>query len=168
MITVFAKNLDNDSQIECFILDLTTPGVSRSKIEYKMSLRAVQNMQFYFQNVKIPAKNRLPGVNGFASVARCLAESRLIVAWNAAGVGLGIYDNMFKYVNERKQFGKKLTSYQLIQDKLVRVMGIVQASLLMAWNAERRMELGQETFGQLAMVKGWVTKNMRYFLDSSY
>ena len=68
-------------------------------------------MQLYFQEVVIPADRRLPGVNGFESVAKLLAESRLSVAWNAAGCGLGIYDNMIKYLSKRKQFGNSLLSY---------------------------------------------------------
>ena len=111
--------------MECFILHLDTPGIQRHKIEYKMSMRSVSNMQLYFQEVVIPADRKLPGVNGFQSVAKLLAESRLSVAWNAAGCGLGIYDNMVKYLANRKQFGKSLLSYQLIQDKLVKVMGAV-------------------------------------------
>ena len=107
---MFAKNVEN-GQVECFILHLDTPGIQREKIEYKMSMRSVTNMQLYFQEVVIPADRKLPGVNGFQSVAKLLAESRLSVAWNAAGVGLGIYDNMVKYLSNRKQFGKSLLSY---------------------------------------------------------
>lgn len=72
-------------------------------------------MQLYFQEVIIPADRKLPGVNGFASVATLLAESRLAVCWNCAGVGLGLYDNMIKYLTERKQFDRHLVSYQLVQ-----------------------------------------------------
>lgn len=47
LITVFARNQDTN-EIECFILHLDTPGVQREKIEYKMALRSVQNMQLFF------------------------------------------------------------------------------------------------------------------------
>lgn len=107
--------------------------------------------------MRIPAKNKLPGVKGFASIAVLLAESRLSVAWLACGVGLGLYDSMMKYLTEREQFGKKLVAYQLIQDKVFRVMSAVQASLLMAFNAQRLLDEGKASIGQLAMVKAYCT-----------
>lgn len=67
-----------------------------------MALRPVQNIQMYFQNVKIPANRKLPGVKGFNSVSKLLAESRMGVAWVAAGVGLGVYDFMMKYLKSRE------------------------------------------------------------------
>lgn len=90
-------------------------------------------MQLYFQNVQIPANRKLPGVKGFQSVATLLAESRIGVAWVAAGVGLGVYDFMMKYLKTRTQFDRTLTSYQLIQDKIVKVMSKVQSAVLICW-----------------------------------
>ena len=98
-----------------------------------MALRPVQNIQFYFQNVKIPAHRKLPGVKGFGSVATVLAESRIGVAWIAAGMGLGVYDFMMKYLKQRVQFGRTLTSYQLIQEKIFAVMTKVQSACLLCW-----------------------------------
>lgn len=126
-----------------------------------MSLRSVQNIQFFFDNVHIPAENKLPGVDGFPSIAKLLAESRLSVAWVACGVGMGLYDSMIKYLTERDQFGKPLVAYQLIQDKIFRVMSTVQACLFMAFNAQRLMDEGKATIGQLAMVKAYCTDKIR-------
>ena len=132
MITVFARDVDT-KEIGCFILHLDSAGVTRDTIKNKLPLRPVQNMQLYFQNVKIPANRKLPGVKGFGSVAKLLAESRMGVAWVAAGMGLGVYDFMIKYLKTRTQFNRTLTSYQLIQDKIVKVMSKVQSAILISW-----------------------------------
>lgn len=161
MMVVFARNLDSN-QIECFILDdLTQYGITREKIENKMSLRAVMNMQLYFHNVRIPENQKLPGVRGFGSVAKLLAESRMYICYVAAGIGLGVYDYMIKYLDERTQFGKKLTSYQLIQQKVVHVMSDIQAALFMVIQMIKLHEQKKLTIGKIAMTKAWVTKTVR-------
>jgi len=78
-MVVFARDVDTD-EIGCYILHLDSPGVTREKIQGKLPLRPVQNMQLTFQNVQIPLNRKLPGVKGFGSVATLLAESRLSVA----------------------------------------------------------------------------------------
>jgi glutaryl-CoA dehydrogenase len=112
---------------------MDSPGLTREVIKGKMPLRPIQNMQLFFQNVEIPASRKLPGVKGFESVAKLLAESRIGVAWLAVGVGLGVYDYMMQYLKTRTQFDKSLLAYQLIQDKLFRVMSKVQSAALICW-----------------------------------
>lgn len=159
-MTVFARNSETNL-IECFIVHLDEPGVTRDIIKHKMALRPVQNVQIYFQNVKIPANRKLPGVKGFASVATLLAESRISVAWVAAGMGMGVYDYMVKYLDKRDQFDNPLMAFQLIQDKLFKVMTKVQASLLLSAQAQKLMIEGKHSIGKLAFTKGAVTKLVR-------
>lgn len=56
---------------------------------------------------------------------KVLLKSRLFVAWMAVGVAVGIYDNSIKYADSRVQFGRKITGFQLNQEKIVRMMGHV-------------------------------------------
>ena len=157
---MFARDVDT-KEIGCYILHLDSPGITRQAIKGKMPLRPVQNMQLYFQNVKIPANRKLPGVKGFGSVATLLAESRIGVAWVAAGVGLGVYDFMMRYLKEREQFNRTLTSYQLIQDKIVKVMGKVQSAVLICWQAQNMMVQNKASIGRLAFSKAIATKLVR-------
>lgn len=159
-MVIFARNVDSN-EIECFIVHLDEPGVTREKIQNKMPLRPVQNMQLYFQNVRIPANRKLPGVKGFESVAALLAESRIGVAWVAAGIGMGVYDYMIEYLDNREQFGNPIMAFQLIQDKVFRVMTNVQSSLLLCFQAQKMMEEGKSSIGKLAFTKGATTKLIR-------
>ena len=74
---------------------------------------------------------------------------------------MGCYDYMMKYLKTRQQFGNSLYSYQLIQDKIVKVMINVQASLLLVAQAQKLMEQGKATIGHLAFVKAASTKMIR-------
>lgn len=74
---------------------------------------------------------------------------------------MGCYDFMMKYLKTRQQFGNSLLSYQLIQDKIVKVMIHVQSSLLLVAQAQKLMIEGKATIGHLAFVKAASTKMIR-------
>lgn len=160
VMVVFAKE-EKTKEVLAFIVPLTTPGIKREAIKHKMALRPVQNMQLHYTNVRIPASNQLPGVKGFASVATLLAESRICVAWLACGLGLGLYDYMMKYVTKRIQFGKPIAAYQLMQEKIFKVMSRVQASLFFCYNITQLQIQGKATIGQLATAKAFATEMLR-------
>ena len=61
-----------------------------------------------------------------------IKHSRLIVIWNTVGACLGIYNVALKEATSRKQFGKIIAGFQLVQEKLVKMMAEVQAMLLVA------------------------------------
>jgi len=69
-----------------------------------------------------------------------------------------VYDATIKYCNERTQFGVKITSFQLIQDKLVRMMGNIQAMLHLAYRVTSLYERNLVTIGMVAMTKAWCSK----------
>ena len=62
-----------------------------------------------------------------------LAISRIMVAWQPVGLAMGVYDMCARYVRERRQFGAPLGAFQLVQERLARMLGDVQAMFLMAW-----------------------------------
>ena len=162
MMVVFARNVDT-KKINGFILKLddNTPGLKRELIQRKMALRGVHNMQLYFDKVKIPESMRLEKVKDFKDVADMLAHSRQYVGWLAVAIGVGIYDHVIRYVREREQFGKPLAKYQLIQEKLVKIMGNVQACLHLMAKITELYEQGKSTIGKFAMAKSWVTLKIR-------
>ncbi|TPW66300.1 acyl-CoA dehydrogenase family protein, partial [Schumannella sp. 10F1B-5-1] len=69
-------------------------------------------------DVRVPEERRLQLGNGFRDTARVLALTRAEVAWQAVGNAVGAYEAAVRYVVEREQFGRKLGSFQLIQDLL--------------------------------------------------
>lgn len=66
-----------------------------------------------------------------------MTHSRISVCWIAAGICMGVYDNVIKYTTERKQFGRSISGFQLIQEKLVRIMANTQAILLMCFRISK-------------------------------
>jgi len=68
-----------------------------------------------------------------------------------------VYDNVIEYISKRKQFGVPISSFQLIQEKLSRMMATIQAMILLSWRITRLAESHAATLGQISMAKAWVT-----------
>jgi len=161
LVLTWARNIET-KKIECFAVPIKTPGVNVEVIKNKLALRSVQNCHITFTNAKIPHDSKLPGADkGFGSTNTVLEHSRIFVAWIAVGIALGVYDNTIKYINNRNQFGVKISSFQLQQEKLARMMGHIQAMLLLVWRTTKLYETGKLTIARAAMAKAWSTRMCR-------
>ncbi|TQJ39381.1 glutaryl-CoA dehydrogenase [Arthrobacter sp. SLBN-112] len=128
VLAVFARDAA-DGQVKAFLVDRTTDGVTLEKIHGKTSLRMMQNAHITLTGVRVPESMRLHNVNSFKDVAAMLRAMRSDVAWIATGIAAGAFEAALAYVNERQQFGRSLGSFQLVQEKLARMLGNVTASL---------------------------------------
>ncbi|KAF5194609.1 Acyl-coenzyme A oxidase 4, peroxisomal, partial [Thalictrum thalictroides] len=144
-----------------FIVNKGAPGLKATKIENKIGLRMVQNGDILLQKVFVPDEDRLPGVNSFQDTSKVLAVSRVMVAWQPIGIAMGVYDMCLRYLKERKQFGVPLAAFQINQEKLVRMLGNVQAMFLVGWRLCKLYESGKMTAGHASMGKAWITLRAR-------
>ncbi len=123
---VFARDVA-DNHVKAFVVERDTPGYHVEKMEGKTALRVVQNANVRLENVRVPEANRLPGVKGFRDVARQLGMARGAVAWAMTGVAMGAYERTLAYANQREQFGRPITGFQLVQSGLVQMLGNLTA-----------------------------------------
>jgi glutaryl-CoA dehydrogenase len=128
VLAVFARDVA-DGQVKAFLVDREASGVALEKIHGKTSLRMMQNAHITLTGVRVPEAMRLHNVNSFRDVAAMLRAMRSDVAWIATGLQAGAFEAALAYVNERKQFGRSLGSFQLVQEKLARMLGNVTSSL---------------------------------------
>eukprot|EP00775_Hariotina_reticulata_P002983 gene2983-3266_t len=156
VVVVWARS-SVDNQVNAFIVRKGTPGFTATKIENKIALRCVQNADMEFDRCFIPDSARLPGVEGFKDTNKVLALSRIMVSWLPVGMAMGSYDMAARYLRERRQFGAPLASFQLMQEKLARMLGNVQAMFLMCWRLTKLAEAGTMTHEQASLVKAWNT-----------
>ncbi|EEF30275.1 acyl-coenzyme A oxidase 4, peroxisomal isoform X2 [Ricinus communis] len=160
VLVVFARNTSTE-QINGYIVKKDAPGLTATKIENKIGLRMVQNGDILLKQVFIPDEDRLPGVNSFQDTNKVLAVSRVMVAWQPIGISMGIYDMCHRYLKERKQFGAPLAAFQINQQKLVQMLGNVQAMVLVGWRLCKLYETGKMTSGHASMAKAWITSKAR-------
>lgn len=158
---VWARN-EKSQEIEGYIVEKTRPGVSSKKIEGKLAFRAVQNGEIYFNNVKIPKSNKLEKANNFASsVAQVFLGSRIGIGFAVAALCIGAYDKVIEYLSNRNQFGKPLTSFQLVQEKLAKIMANTQAILFLTKRISDLHQEGKATMGMAGLSKAWCTSRGR-------
>lgn len=128
VLAVFARDVA-DGQVKAFLVDREAAGVTLEKIRGKTALRMMQNAHITLEGVRVPESMRLHNVNSFRDVAAMLRAMRSDVAWIAAGIQAGAFEAALRYVTERHQFGRPLGSFQLVQEKLARMLGNVTSSL---------------------------------------
>ncbi|XP_072982811.1 acyl-coenzyme A oxidase 4, peroxisomal isoform X2 [Typha latifolia] len=154
VLVVFARNTSTN-QINGFIVKKSSPGLKATKIENKIGLRIVQNGDIVLRKVFVPDEDRLSGVSSFQDTNKVLAVSRIMVAWQPIGISMGVFDICHRYLRERKQFGAPLAAFQLNQEKLVRMLGNIQAMLLVGWRLCKLYESGNLTPGRASLGKAW-------------
>jgi glutaryl-CoA dehydrogenase len=102
-----------------FLVEQGMPGFSAQEIKGKFSLRASDTGELILDEVRVPEANRLPGALGLRTPLSCLNEARYGIAWGAVGAAADCFHTAREYALERKQFGKPIASFQLVQRKLV-------------------------------------------------
>ncbi|PSC71354.1 Acyl-coenzyme A oxidase peroxisomal [Micractinium conductrix] len=154
---IWARNQES-SAVNAFIVRCKeNPGYSAKKMENKIALRCVQNGDITLKECFVPDSDRIPGVTGFGDTNKVLALSRVMVAWQPVGLAMGAYDMAARYLSQRQQFGAPLASFQLMQEKLQRMLSTVQAMWLMAWRLTKLCEAGTMTHEQASLCKAWTT-----------
>jgi glutaryl-CoA dehydrogenase len=157
---VWARDLA-DGRIKGFIVETDRPGYTASKISNKIGLRLMQNADIVLDEVRIPADNLLPGATDFAAANSLLRDSRAWVGWQAAGIQLASFDIARSYALERRQFGRELARFQLIQQQLSEIIGNATASLALMVELARIQEAGKLEMAQAAMAKATTTRLAR-------
>jgi glutaryl-CoA dehydrogenase len=150
-----------DGRIKGFIVETDRPGYTASKISNKIGLRLMQNADIVLDEVRMPADNLLPGATDFAAANSLLRDSRAWVGWQAAGIQLASFDIARSYVLERRQFGRELARFQLIQQQLSEIIGNATASLALMVELARIQEAGKLEMAQAAMAKATTTRLAR-------
>ena len=162
-VFLWARDAD-DGQIRGFILDLSLPGITRTKIENKISMRGIKNADIVMHDVRLSEADRLSTVSSFADTNVLLMGTRMMAGWMATGVQFAAFEIARKYALERMQFGKPLAKFQLIQQQLVEMLGNATASLSMAarlaqvQDAYDRGEGPELRMEQAALVKAHTSK----------
>ena len=139
VVVVWARDSE-DHQVKGFLVERGTPGFDARVIEGKGSVRSVWQADIELSSVRVAAGNRLPGANSFKDAGRVLASTRLTVAFGALGHAVGSYDAALSYCRERRQFGKPLVGFQIVQERLVRMLAEVTAMQLICLRVGRLAE----------------------------
>lgn len=129
--------------VSAFIVEKGTPGLKYGKNENKMGMRGTINSELLFEDMMVPAANRLGDEGeGFTNLMTTLACSRLFAAAQAVGLAQGAIDEALAYVKSRKQFGKTIDQFQGIQFMIADMVAQTEAARELTYKAAWLLDQG--------------------------
>jgi len=160
VLVVFARDVD-DHAVKALLVPTGAAGVRLEAITGKVALRPLQNALITLDAVRVPESARLQHVDGWRDVARILRAMRSDVAWIAAGLQAGALDAAVRYVRERHQFERPIGGFQLVQEKLARMLGNTVASLALVVQLAARQDQGEYDDAGSALAKLQTARSAR-------
>ncbi|MBD1420207.1 acyl-CoA dehydrogenase family protein [Sphingobacterium chuzhouense] len=160
MTIIWARDVD-DNQVKGFIVRKENPGFMVEKIKGKMALRIVQNGLITLTDCLVQEADRLPLANSFKDTAKVLQMTRAGVAWMAVGCARGAYENALDYTLKRKQFGKPIASFQLIQNHLVEMLSNLTAMQTLVFRLSELQDEGKLKDEHASLAKVFCTLRTR-------
>jgi butyryl-CoA dehydrogenase len=130
--------------ITCFLVPTATDGYSARTIDGKLGLRAQDTAEVFLDGVRVPDSARLGDEGaGFKVAMSALDNGRISLAAGSVGIAQGCLDASAAYATERRQFGKPVAAFQLVQELLADTAVETEAARLLAWRAGALADAGQ-------------------------
>jgi alkylation response protein AidB-like acyl-CoA dehydrogenase len=158
---VFAKtDPDDPSSITQFLFEKDAPGVEVGKKEAKLGLRASDTTTLMFDDLRVPAENRLTEEGrGLSAALHSLTGGRVAIAAQAVGVAQSALDEAKAYAQDREQFDRPISEIQSIRHKLAEMATGTQAARLLTYDAGRELDNGRPPTRAASMAKLHASQN---------
>ncbi|MHB1992096.1 acyl-CoA dehydrogenase family protein [Metallibacterium scheffleri] len=151
-----------DDGIQGFLVERGTQGFETRDIHRKMSLRASVTSALFFDGVRVPDANRLPGVKGLKGPLGCLTQARYGITWGPIGAAIACFREAVEYTRERILFDRPVAANQAVQLKLADMARRITTAQLLSLHLGRMKDAGTLHPTQVSLAK-W--NNVRMALD---
>jgi alkylation response protein AidB-like acyl-CoA dehydrogenase len=152
LVIVFAvtdPEADRRRRISAFVVETDSPGFSVSRLEHKMGIRGSPTAELAFDEVRVPIANRIGAEgDGFDLAMRTLDRSRPGIAAQAVGLAQGALDAAAAYAGQRRQFGRAIGEFQLVQGLLADMDARTEAARQLLYTACDEIERGAPDAGR--------------------
>ena len=127
--------------ISVFAVEKGSKGLIHGKNERKMGMRGCINSSLFFENLAVPARNRIGEEgDGFKNLIKAFETGRVMVASQAVGIAQGAIEEAIKYARERIQFGRPIYNQQAIQFMIADMVANTEAARLLTHQAARHLD----------------------------
>jgi short-chain 2-methylacyl-CoA dehydrogenase len=165
---VTGKSDTGRKEYSCFLVPHGTPGFSTVTMHGKMMWRASDTGELYFEDCRVPQSAMLgKRGEGFKQMMMTLDSGRLAIAAMGLGGAQGALDKAVAYANERKQFGKPISSFQAIAFKLADMATEIEAARALLYKACWLKDSGKPFGKQAAMAKLYCSEVMGRVVDNA-
>ena len=129
--------------MSAFLMDMHSPGVSTITTKEKLGIWACPTGEIIMEDVKVPAGNLLGEEGkGFVYLMQELVSTRLTAAAGAVGTCQAALDASVKYANERRQFGRPIAEFQMVQEVIARMVAETEAARALVWRCALQKDRG--------------------------
>jgi alkylation response protein AidB-like acyl-CoA dehydrogenase len=140
--------------ITAFVIERETPGLSVTRKEDKLGIRASSTCELVFDGCRVRKTNVLGEVGkGYKVAIETLNEGRIGIGAQMLGLAEGALGHALRYTKERRQFGHAVAEFQGVQFQLARAATDIEAARLLVYNAARRRDHGAPFLTEAAMCK---------------
>jgi len=151
-----------DEGIRGFLVEKGTPGFETRDIERKFSLRASVTSELYFDKVRVPQENLLPGAEGLKGPLSCLTQARYGITWGAIGAAIACFREVLEFSKTRMIFGRPIATTQTVQRRLAEMVRGITTAQLLSLQLGRLKDQGRMHPSQVSLAK-W--NNVRMAID---
>ena len=132
--------------ISAFVVERATLGLSLGVPDRKMGQRGAHTCDVIFEGCRVPAENLIGGHEGvgFKTAMKVLDKGRLHIAAVCVGAAERMLDDALRYAMERRQFGKPIAEFQLVQAMLADSRTEIYAARSMVLDGARRRDDGED------------------------
>ena len=157
LFTVMARtdpNKPGGGGVSAFLVPRDLPGLSVGKPEKKMGQQGAHVCDVIFDNVRVPAENRLGAEGeGFKVAMQVLDRGRLHISAVCVGVAERLIADCVAYASERKQFGQAISQFQLVQGMIADSKTEALAAKALTMETARKRDAGQSVTMEAAAAK---------------
>lgn len=145
--------------VTAFLVERGFEGFRVGKKEDKLGLRASSTCELILDGCHVPRQNVVADVGiGYKIAIETLNEGRIAIGAQMIGLARGALDHALVYARERKQFGKPIADFQMVQRDLA-IMGTeLEAARLLVYNAARLRDAGMPFVTEAAMAKWYASE----------
>jgi len=142
-----------DGVVRGFLVPTRAPGFTARDIHGKWSLRASVTSELILEDCEVGEDAILPAVEGLKGPLACLTQARFGICFGAVGSMLACYDEALAYARERVQFSRPIAGYQMVQAKLVQMVGEITKAQMLNWRLSRLKDAGRLRAQQVSLAK---------------
>ncbi len=145
-LVVYAKTGDGSKGITAFLIEKGMPGFGIGQKIDKMGMRGSPTAELVFDDCEVPEENVMGPLHGGVGVLMSgLDYERVVLAGLQLGIMQACLDTVIPYVRERRQFGKPIGAFQLIQAKVADMYVALQSARAYTYAVARSCDAGQTT-----------------------
>jgi acyl-CoA dehydrogenase len=172
LLTVFARTNPAEKGargVSAFLVDAKSEGISLGNPYRKMGQQGTYVCDVIFDDVRVSEENLVGGKEnvGFKTAMKVLDKGRLHISALSVGIAERLIRDSLKYASERKQFGKPIVEFQMIQSMLARSQTEMYADKCMVEDVARRRDAGENVAALAAACKLFATEMVGRVADNA-